>query len=385
MCTPITLDSKLKFRKLALYGSLDSTQASRVVEKTTMVQTLLLIAAITTTLLMQGCVQLIYRPTVTHEFDNFVVMKTTRDLLKSSNVGRKAISRAFYQRYDDEFDLIVLVYNVPSELESEGNWNAAGLMKVVRNSVGGDGVRNRNIGKSYGSPSKLKGIISLFCNDFIMRGPLLHEIMHLWMSDIEVIPTSIRSHWGFSSVNGQLGGFDRSGLVKHGNGLYSVGSTFDVHGNVPARPYAPLELYLAGWLASDEVPEILVAENATFWIEEEDGNRVSYQFASQPRFAATGLTTWNIDQIIDKIGKRVPGIDESQKSFRMATIVIESEEFPLTPEVVNVVSTHIELFTRAESVKNLKQSSGFYNFWDATMGLASMNANLRSARRSTKH
>ncbi len=349
------------------------------------VRTISLLFVLALTVLLQGCMHLFVKPTLTHEFDTFVVMNTSRNLLESSNVGRTEISRTFYRHYEDEFDLLVILYNVPSELEPSKSRNSSGWFTLVRNSVLGDGVRTFDRGRHYGSPSRLKGIISLFSNEFIMQGPLLHEIMHLWVLDTEIIPTSVRAHWGFSSVNGQLGGFNGEELVDLGNGLFEVSSTFDIHGNWGvARPYAPLEMYLAGWLPADEVPDILVAEDATFWLEQEDGSRVTHQYAFRPKFAASGISTWSISRIIERIGERVPSVDESQKSFRMATIVIESNEFPLTPDDVKLLNAQLDLFTRRESVKELKESGGFYNFWDATRGLATIDAELKSARRTTK-
>lgn len=168
-----------------------------------LVRTLFLQFVLALTVLLQGCMHLFDKPTLTHEFDNFVVMKTSSDLLKKRNVGRRAINRTFYQHYEDEFDLIVIVYNVPSSLSSD--FLASGQMNIVRNSILGDGVKTTNKGKRFRSPSELKGIISLFGKDYILGGPLLHEIMHLWVVDIEVIPSSVKAHWGFSSVNGQLG------------------------------------------------------------------------------------------------------------------------------------------------------------------------------------
>lgn len=333
---------------------------------------------------MYGCANFLNPPTITHEFDNFVVMETSRNLLENSNVGRKAISRTFYQYYEDEFDLIVIVYNVPSTVSS--NIPRSGQMNVVRNSILGDGVKQKDIGNRFGSTRVLKGIISLFHKDYTLGGPLLHEIMHLWVIDIEVIPTSAKAHWGFSSVNGQLGGFDGESLVYLGDSLYSVSGNFDEYGTWGAakRPYAPLELYLAGWVSAKEVPDILVAEDATLWLEQDDDRREYHKNALYPRFAASGMTTWSIDKVIERIGERIPSVGESQKSFRMATIVIENDEFPLTSDDVKFLDAQIDLFTRNESVKNLEESRGFYNFWDATRGLATMNAELKSARRTTK-
>ena len=37
----------------------------------------------------------------------------------------------------------------------------------------------------------------------------------------------------------------------------------------------------------------------------------------------------------------------------------------------------LDLFTRRESVKDIEESGGFYNFWDATRGLATIDAELK--------
>ena len=60
--------------------------------------------------------------------------------------------------------------------------------------------------------------------------------------------------------------------------------------------------------------------------------------------AASGISTWSISRIIERIGERVPSADESKKSFRMATIVIESNEFPLTPDDVKLLNAQLDLF-----------------------------------------
>lgn len=86
-------------------------------------------------------------------------------------------------------------------------------MRTVRNEVQGIGVTQRDHGKWFGSLKKLKGILHLPTNHSLIIGAPLHEIMHLWVANKKVIPSIMKSHWGISSVNGQLGGFDRELLL----------------------------------------------------------------------------------------------------------------------------------------------------------------------------
>ena len=79
--------------------------------------------------------------------------------------------------------------------------------------------------------------------------------MHTWANFV-IEPG--RPHWGFSSANGVLGGFDSAELVRLGNGRYAAGS-FGTLGN--DLPYSPIELYLAGLIAPEEVPDLWVAND----------------------------------------------------------------------------------------------------------------------------
>ena len=79
--------------------------------------------------------------------------------------------------------------------------------------------------------------------------------MHLWKSDLEVIPSTEHRHWGFSSVGGQLGGFQLDELRSLGDGKYSAGN-FAPQRALKSVPYSPLEMYLAGFIPSSKVPDI---------------------------------------------------------------------------------------------------------------------------------
>ena len=371
--------------------------------------------------LVSGCVAFLPYPKITHHFDNFVVMETpTRDY----GVGKRGMVRVsleFYRHYKDEFDLVVLVLRSETGFFPD-HWGTGvqGRMAVVRNALQGTGTSRLNFGHAFGSDEKLKGVVQLASNFQILDGALLHEFMHLWYFNLEIFPTSVFGHWGFSSVGGRLGGFQRDELNSLGDGKYSAGYFQPQDGRM-ALPYGDLEMYLAGWIPANEVPDIWVAEDGE-WLkkdltEEEladceikegplagtykldctteldaDGNKI---------FTASKTSTRSMEQIIEKIGPRVPSVEDSQKEFRIAFILVTHGSEPVTEKDLKLTESFIERFTAKTPLENpfkvrLDDSSRVtvtfnnpwgkkgkpLNFWEATRGMATVEAgDLQSYRR----
>ena len=149
------------------------------------------------------------------------------------------------------------------------------------------------------------------------KGPALHEIMHRWANS--VVPTVWGGHWGFSSAYGQLGGLDIETLVDHGNGLYSADM---LNRSSHTVPYSPIELYLAGLIPADEVPDIWVAEDGERAPSDED---LCVNGDGHCMFTATRIRTYTIEDIIAEHGERVPDYVNSQKDFRAAAVLLIDE------------------------------------------------------------
>ena len=165
-------------------------------------------------IIVDGCVFFAPSPKITQHFDKLVVMDTPSiPNYETSLLGQLRICRTFYQTYKDEFDMILIVSNIPWGSNEHRTLEEWGQMRTVRNEVQGIGVTQRDHGKWFGSLKKLKGILHLPTNHSLIIGAPLHEIMHLWVANKKVIPSIMKSHWGISSVNGQLGGFDRELLL----------------------------------------------------------------------------------------------------------------------------------------------------------------------------
>ena len=306
-------------------------------------------------------------PTLTKIYDNLLVMRSPQPLFTNEFESILA-SRVFYQHYEDEFDFIFVIYNLTEQEFRRKGVDYLGKSAVVSNYSYGIGKTRFAYGLHYGSPSRLKTVIQFSARDTLLRGPSLHELMHTWAMD-GVVPTVVPGHWGFSSAYGQLGGFNEDELKDLGNGLYSAG-LFGLNANSGnSIPYSPIELYLAGWIPSSDVPDLLVATNPS-WVQEnnqymkdEDGNLI---------FKADGFETWSIDRIIEKIGERVPSHDRARKEFEVAVILLEDEAHPASTAHIQSVRRQVELFSAQKDLRNEDTTTRLINFWTATGGRASI-------------
>ena len=342
-----------------------------------------------------GCVVFAPSPKITHHFDNLVVMDTpTVPNYEKGLIGQLKICRTFYQYYKDEFDVILIISNITFGSNEYRSLRAKGQMRIVRNEVQGIGVTLQDHGKWFGSNKKLKGVIHLPTKLSLIVGAPLHEIMHLWVANKEVIPSIIKDHWGISSVNGNLGGFDMTTLVRLGGNKFSAAPFFL---NSPVllrsiRPYSELELYLAGLIPPEDVSEVWIAEEGKILMDsdgqfkkDKDGNFI---------FEATNISIWPIEKIVQKLGPRIPNHLNSQKSFRLAVIAINNSTNPLDEKDMKLLRSVVELFVKQESILDVDSivieepgvthtwsfDPGQYNFWDATGGRAIMDAEIASAR-----
>ena len=242
----------------------------------------------------------------------------------------------------------------------------------VMNDVQGIGTSIFSDG-SWGSAGKLQGVINFGSNSIysisdrgqsiVSEGPTLHELMHRWANFI--VPSSYGSHWGFSSANGNIGGFDIADLVDHGSGRYSAGNltVSGVADNI--KPYSPIELYLAGFIPSAEVPDLWVAEDGQ-WLLDGEGRIVRADDGDQI-FSTSRVTTYTIEDIIAEHRPRVPDHSQAQKDFRAAVILLISEDYPATREILETVSRDVSWFSHAGD-----DESHRYNFYEATGGKGTM-------------
>ena len=300
--------------------------------------------------------------------DNIIVAEI-RGCVNRSEIDFAHVAKAVVARYGDEFDFIFMTSNLDSIRENQ-RYGYHGRYFRVQNQVEGIGVSTGPyaiFAQIYGgrTQGRLKGLIHFTYRDGILWGPGLHEIMHAWANYIIDVGSRVGAHWGFSSANGQLGGFAIENLVDRGNDEYTAGrfGTFANGGN--SVPYSPIELYLAGWVGPAEVPDLWLGKNAHWVIE---GGKFKQNEKGEFVFRAPEVEIWSIERIIAQHGARRPDHRSAQRSFRGAYVLLVDATSPGEPEQLDMLGRQLEAFTRAgdDGLPNR------YNFWEGTGGRASL-------------
>ena len=296
--------------------------------------------------------------------DNVLVIYLQEDLTTSFNrLPALALARDVHRWFQDTFDYLMFFSNLDNYSENQ-EIVAYGRYRPVMNDTTGTG-QGRFFDRRSGS-RLLRGIIEFPFNSALLYGPALHELQHAWGN--YAIPTSYFSHWGFSSANGQLGGFDRSLLVDHGDGLYSAGIFGTVANGGNSVPYSPIELYFAGLIEPDKVPDLWVARDGE-WIDADD---------EPPRFSARDVREYTIDEIIARVGVRNPPAAASQRHFRAAVILLTDDDHPATESQLQELSEAVSVFSKAQ--EDTRRS---YNYFEATGGRGSITMGDLSKFRKT--
>ena len=197
--------------------------------------------------------------------DNVIVMQVDEDVGGPRILDYlAAYATDLYGWYKDEFDYLLFLSNT-SGFEERSNFDYAGAYLSVMNDTDGTGVP-RFLDNSYGSAGRLRGVIHFPFTTALRHGPSLHEVLHAWANF--AVPTSHGGHWGFSSANGQLGGFDIANLVDRGGGRWTAGQFGLVANGGSSVPYSPIELYFAGLAPREDVPDLWVAEDGEPLLDE---------------------------------------------------------------------------------------------------------------------
>ena len=296
----------------------------------------------------------------TNEYDEWV----NNDGFSDSGL-RTDLVQDIYQRFDDDYDFIILLLNEPSIPE---NLSYYGRLIGVSNSIEGIGLGSYDFSSEYGSSGKLKALIQMTGLEYLKYGPALHELAHQWANfalpthSVSSTGTNLTSflfgsHWGFTGGNtkGQLGGFEQNSLVDNGQNRYSVDEfgTFANGGN--GVPYNDLELYLMGMLPISEVADFDMFANITAL------DIVSSTF----NFSAEDRTTFTPESLEELLGQREPSFENSQKDFKILAIVLT--DHPLSEEEWTKVDATVEWFSNPGD-----DGTYLYNFWEATRGIGTI-------------
>ena len=131
-------------------------------------------------------------------------------------------------------------------------------------------------------------------------------------------------------------------------------------------PFVPLELYLAGFIPPEEVSDIFWAAVDGEWLFDEAGNFLTDKNGDRI-FSAREIKKYTMDDMIAGQGPRVPNRLRAQKDFRAAVILLVSEDYPATREILEGVSDDALWFSHAGEY-GLVNRDGWrlWNFYEAT-------------------
>jgi hypothetical protein len=233
----------------------------------------------------------------------------------ASGGAAQRIATQLYAHFPDEFDFINVVWNA----SIVGNRNHAG----VRNSVQGIGKPQQDAGANYGSARTLLGVTIYPSAPFFDGASLAaaHEIGHQWMNHLQnPMLRSVGAHWPLSSVASGVMGFSISGSNAGGN--YNCELTPSSAGLVgkptatAPKVFRDLDLYLMGLVPASAVSDVYVMKNQA----------LANASICPPLSPLSDFDRLTINDVIAANGPRVPDVSQSQKVFRVATIVVSDEK-----------------------------------------------------------
>lgn len=269
----------------------------------------------------------------------------------------KALTRPLFEHLRNEMDFVVLTFDDRQPRTAL----PLGFHLRVRNDVDGLGLGKFDSTERFLiPPGQLRGISMLMSHANLRRGPSLHELAHQWGQSM--LKGASQPHWGFVGVGGQLGGWAPGSLVALEDGIYQgmgpLGVPFGTVANRGNRiPYAPIELFMMGFLPIDSVPpKVEVAVDGVLLAEEgEDG-----------KFRASRIDTVDVHEIQKRYGPRDPAVSAAPRTFRIVYVVVSTS--PLDADQVDRIGRDVVEFSRAGP----DDSGDLLNFWEATGGRASI-------------
>ena len=246
-----------------------------------------------------------------------------------------SIEGAFYKHFGDEYQYLTILM-----VRDLGFFVA--FYSPIANDVYGIGYDSLAGAEVFDgdSENQLDGTIFMNWYGLWYDDPVLgryvfgQEFMHRWGAFVNISADGVAedellgrdsAHWSylFDTPNSPMEGND---WLDNGDGTWTTQSRAD-------STYSDLDLYLMGFVGPDEVGQQTLLQ--------EDGAlaELGLDAASTPQYMANQYTgtvsdttiaatpfTFTVDDIIAAEGERIPSVDDSPKSFRMAFLVLVLSE-----------------------------------------------------------
>ena len=358
--------------------------------------------------------------------DDMLVEETLPQSLNSGirPEALRDITMAFYERFDDVFDFLIVLGGMEETEASVYDdgvypWYDDQFIFSDDDGLGRRGYSRREYTEYFGSPGgELRGLSFHPHLGDLRNGPSLREIMRHW--GLPFIPTLARrspcvhgaaldaytdlngrcifggeheGFAGFSSNDGQLGGFNRGRLVLVEEAVaghdtvdaYRAGewSLFGSPDN--SIPYSDWELYAAGMKSGEEFCNfdyMDCADNEVLWVAQQGvwfrdafdrsiktdpltGDRLflSIGIGSPDAAFSDYVVEMDIGEVILSSGPREPPSADAVQAFIGAVIVLADPTHLPTDEQLDRVAEDVSWFSSPAPNSDL-----MYNFFEATGG-----------------
>jgi hypothetical protein len=270
-----------------------------------------------------------------------IVLPDDIDVDDGTSLGNslRIITKKLYERFNDNFDFILLVSNndtQPAGISYSGIFHSPG---------------------DSGSAGKLQGIIHFPRISLVRNGPSLHEIGHNWAGHSGFIGYSggtASSGSGTKATGvhadfdgeGTLGSFSGEHLVDEGGGLYSAPGfgTFANGGN--GASYSGDVLFKMGFISKAAAGNVWVVENA----ESATGADPDRRYFTADSVTEMSYAAYNPDD---------PDTPLGDQSFKILTVLIDNVK--PSEENLNSLDENTQWLTQTGD-----DGSFLFNFNEAT-------------------
>ena len=284
------------------------------------------------------------------------ILNLHRPLIGANDV-RNAILQ-FYSYFPDQFDFVQVVFTLP-------NYPANRYHFGVRNDVSGIGLNLYNNTSQYGSAGRLLGV-NVYPIDYFFDAAetaFSHETGHQWINFLKHPKMLPGPHWPPSTMATGVMGFNIPGSNVGGEFNFAIeqvsAGTYRTTNSAATKEFSDFDLYVMGLLPASQVAPGIVLDGAACHNCTISGSQFTVQ------------------DLINSGGPRLPSSTDSQKSFRVGTVVISRDRL-LTDDEMAV----LEFFAaRGEARTTLPFSAGLAKgttkpFYLATRGLATVDLRL---------
>lgn len=247
---------------------------------------------------------------------------TTNPDSSINSAPRQKVAQEYYKTHNDNIDFLVIFSTFDYAMPDP---DTQGVYMSVRNDTLGINQTIFDNSSYYGSNSKLQGTIDMGNASALAINPygeqlnqtltvLSHEFAHRFGAYVRYklpdnsLSTALlgknNSHWSYL--------LDSQGSVMYGNGWSDNGDgTFS--SSTIMNSYSPLDLYLMGMLPKEQVPSMLLIDNAAI-----DKTQLPFLGAT----VSGTPSTVSINDIVAAEGERVPNVNASQKQFNVGYILL---------------------------------------------------------------